>query len=144
MTTDRPFRVLFVCIGNSCRSPMAEAIARHKYGDLMEASSAGVGPAPIVQPQTYQCLAEKEIPLEPDKLPVRLDKSDWRSMDVIINISGMGILPMIPDFKGGTLIWDVPDPMGQPMAAYRAARDQLERMIDRLAGMLRSNQRSAE
>lgn len=138
MSETRRFRVLFVCIGNSCRSPMAEAIARSKYPDLMEVSSAGVGPAPIIQPQTYQCLAEKGFELPSGKEPERLDKTDWRSMDVIVNISGMGILPMIPDFQGGTLIWEVADPMGQPIGAYREARDQLEGRLDRLAAMLRS------
>ena len=47
------------------------------------------------------------------------------------------------DFRGGTTIRT--DAHSQvDVAAYRAARDQLERMIDRLAEMLRSNQRSAE
>ena len=137
MSEIKKFRVMFVCIGNSCRSPMAEAIARHKYPDLIEACSSGVGPAPIVQPQTYQALAEKKIPLEADKQPQRLDKSEWRSMDVIVNMSGGGLLPMIPDFRGGVLIWEVPDPMGQPIQAYRSARDQIERRIDQLAGKLK-------
>lgn len=138
MPDTRRFRVLFVCIGNSCRSPMAEAIAAKKHPELMEASSAGIGPAPIIQPLTYQCLAEKGFEVDADKRPERLDKTDWASMDVIVNISGVGILPMIPDFAGATLIWEVADPMGQPMEAYRAVRDQIEGLVDRLAEMLRT------
>ena len=38
-------RVLFVCIGNSCRSQMAEAFARAYGADIMEVQSAGVSPA---------------------------------------------------------------------------------------------------
>ena len=38
-------KVLFVCVGNSCRSQMAEAIARH-HG--LDAESAGTEPAPSV------------------------------------------------------------------------------------------------
>jgi protein-tyrosine-phosphatase len=41
-----PFRVLFVCTGNTCRSPMAEVIARRRVGDRgwahVEVASAGV------------------------------------------------------------------------------------------------------
>ena len=35
-------RVLFVCTGNTCRSPMAEALLRHHGGDKFEVQSAGV------------------------------------------------------------------------------------------------------
>lgn len=54
--TDLPTRVLFVCLGNICRSPTAEAVFRHKavtagWGALLEADSAStaawhVGKAP--------------------------------------------------------------------------------------------------
>jgi len=41
-----PFRLLFVCTGNTCRSPMAEAIARHRAAERgwgqVEVRSAGI------------------------------------------------------------------------------------------------------
>jgi arsenate reductase len=37
----RKIRVLFICTGNSCRSQMAEAIARHIAGDRIEPHSCG-------------------------------------------------------------------------------------------------------
>jgi len=137
MSTPRRFRVLFVCIGNSCRSPMAEAMANHKHEDVLEGYSAGVAPAPIIQPLTYQCLAEVGVPVSPDKRPERLDQSDWRSMDVIVNISGEGIVQTVEGFEGATLLWDVIDPIGLPMPAYREARDRLDRLVARLADHLR-------
>ncbi len=140
MNEPKKLKVLFVCIGNSCRSPMAEAFAAAKHGDLIEASSAGVGPAPIIQPLTLSCMREKGIAIDPDKKPIALKKVDWKSLDLIVNISGHGVLSEIPKYQGNLLIWDVEDPMGRPVAAYRAARDRIEALVDGLAEMLRSRQ----
>ena len=54
-------RVLFVCIGNSCRSQMAEAFARAYGADIMEAQSAGVNPATYIAPLTRQTLGERNL-----------------------------------------------------------------------------------
>ncbi|MBI1357161.1 MAG: hypothetical protein GC160_22710 [Acidobacteria bacterium] len=135
----RLYKVMFVCIGNSCRSPMAEAIAATKHADLFEPCSAGVAPATIVQPSTLRCLEEKGFRLDPAKQPQRIETSPWREMDVIVNMSGAGILPFLPGYKGANLIWEVADPMGQPMSAYRTARDRIELHVDKLAKMLRSH-----
>lgn len=48
-TPDRPIRVLFVCLGNICRSPLAEGVFRHLVeqeglADRFEIDSAGTGP----------------------------------------------------------------------------------------------------
>lgn len=137
MSEPRRYRVLFVCIGNSCRSPMAEAIARHKHAEVIEAESAGVSPAPIVQPQTYECLKEAGVPLEPDRKPRKIEDVDWLSMDLIVNMSGTGILPLIPGYKGNNLIWEVEDPIGRPLADYRKSRDRIEKLVGRLADLLR-------
>src|SRR5579871_1009678 len=51
-------RVLFLCIGNSCRSQMAEGFARAYGSDVMTPLSAGLSPAPIVAPLTKLTLAE--------------------------------------------------------------------------------------
>lgn len=49
-STGEPFRLLFVCTGNTCRSPLAEAIARRGLDERgwawVEVGSAGVGAGP--------------------------------------------------------------------------------------------------
>src|SRR5262249_38096767 len=57
-----PKRVLFVCIGNACRSPMAEAIARHVAPDVIEASSAGLEPLGYISQHTKTVLTETGVP----------------------------------------------------------------------------------
>ncbi len=51
---DRPVRVLFLCLGNICRSPLAEGIFRQQVAaglaDCFEIASAGTGPWHVGQP----------------------------------------------------------------------------------------------
>src|SRR5229473_7465932 len=49
-------KVLFVCVGNACRSPMAEAIARYDAADVIDASSAGVAPLGFIPDLTKRTL----------------------------------------------------------------------------------------
>ena len=50
-------RVLFLCTGNSCRSQMAEALARQRSGGRVEAFSAGTDPKGV-HPLTLRALAD--------------------------------------------------------------------------------------
>ena len=56
--------MLFVCIGNSCRSQMAEAFARAYGADIMEVQSAGLSPATYIAPLTKQTLGEHNLNID--------------------------------------------------------------------------------
>ncbi|HQL28825.1 MAG TPA: arsenate reductase ArsC, partial [Thermoanaerobaculales bacterium] len=58
----RPLSILFICVGNSCRSPMAEAIARAIGGDRVTACSAGLAATGRVAPSTLEALAALGYP----------------------------------------------------------------------------------
>jgi ArsR family transcriptional regulator len=120
---------------------MAEAIANARHADVLDAFSAGLGPAPIVQALTFACLREDAIDLDADMRPQELAKADWQSADLIVNMSGHGVTPVIPEYKGHILIWEIPDPIGKPMAVYRIARDRIDRQVDELANALRKGTR---
>lgn len=55
--------VLFLCVGNSARSQMAEAFLRRDAGDHFEVHSAGMEPQKTIHPMTYQVMAEKGLDL---------------------------------------------------------------------------------
>lgn len=118
---------------------MAEGFARHRYSDLMEPMSAGVMPAKIVQPETIESMAEVGISLEGQQ-PKPIRDVKWKSADLVINMSGAGILQMLPGYQGGNLIWPVEDPMGRPIRKYRRIRDQIAKLVEDLAATLRRQQ----
>jgi ArsR family transcriptional regulator, arsenate/arsenite/antimonite-responsive transcriptional repressor / arsenate reductase (thioredoxin) len=56
----RPVQVLFICSGNSARSPMAEGWLNHLGGGMVTARSAGVTPAPV-HPLAVAAMAEHGV-----------------------------------------------------------------------------------
>lgn len=127
--------MLFVCIGNSCRSPMAEGFARHKHRHTIEASSAGLMPASIIQPETYQVMGEKGVSLE-GMSPTDLEQVEAGQIDFVVNMSGYAMLHRLNGFKGGNIVWNVQDPIGEPLEVYRKVRDRIEQLVDGLAAKL--------
>jgi len=114
---------------------MAEAFARHKYANLIEPQSAGTHPAAIVQGDTINCMKEKGIPLQ-GQYPKPFRAVDWKKVDLLVNMTGAPVLGRLPKFKGGNLMWIVPDPIGKPTKVYRQVRDQIEGLVDGLARTL--------
>jgi arsenate reductase (thioredoxin) len=129
-----PKHVLFVCIGNCCRSPMAEALARHLAPDAIAASSAGVASLGYVSPSTRAVLAEIGISIAgQESKPLR--ERDVASADLLINMTGR------PVFHARTPVedWQVADPFGRDLAVYRRTRDEIERRVTELAKRLRAS-----
>ena len=117
-------KVLFVCVGNSCRSQMAEGFAK-KYGsDVMEPASAGLAPASIVQPLTRTVMEEKGISLS-GHFPKSYDPGNAAGFDLIVNLSGFPL----PPAKAQMREWRVDDPIGQNDKVYREVRDAIERFV---------------
>jgi arsenate reductase (thioredoxin) len=119
-------RVLFVCVGNSCRSQMAEGFARTYGSDAMLAASAGLTPATGIAPDTVRAMLEKNIDLR-DQFP----KSLWlmgkaAEFDLIVNMSG-SYLP--GTFRARIVDWEVPDPIAMDYARHCKVRDLIERSV---------------
>jgi arsenate reductase len=126
-------RVLFVCIGNSCRSQMAEAFARAYGADAIIPSSAGVSPAAIIAPLTRKVLSEKNIPIG-DQYPKGMEMAMREPFDVVVNMSGL------PVAMGAQRVvnWRVQDPIGHNEDVYRQVAVQIEELVMRLILELRA------
>jgi arsenate reductase (thioredoxin) len=112
---------------------MAEGFARYYGADMMEVGSAGLSPAPIVQPLTKQVMLEKDINID-DQFPKDLSGFSLSSFDLLINISGVKLPGRIPIEMQE---WKIEDPIGRSPEVYREVRDQIETLIMRLILELR-------
>ncbi len=131
--TARVPRVLFVCVGNSCRSQMAEGFARALGEGVWEVESAGLMPATIVAPLTREVMSEKNIDLG-EQFPKPLDWVRPETFDWIINLSGY---EMPPAGAAEVREWSVRDPIGQSEKVYRQVRDEIGRRVAELLEELR-------
>lgn len=112
---------------------MAEGFARCYGSDVLEAQSAGLAPAAIVQPMTKKVMEEKNINLD-EINPREFSSIDFRSLDLIVNMSGRKIPA---NFATEVQDWNVEDPIGKDEAVYIASRDKIEMMVMRLILELR-------
>ena len=116
-------RVLFVCVGNTCRSQMAEGWARHLG---LDAASAGTsaGPGSSVAENAVAVMAEKGIDISHQQ-PSLVNDVDHTTFDKVFSM-GCGVsCPDIP-LDGD---WDLDDPVGKSLDAYRQTRDAIEARV---------------
>lgn len=127
-------RVLFLCVGNSCRSQMAEGFARAYGHDVMDPVSAGLSPAMIVDPNTKAVMGERGISLE-NHFPKTLEEAMTPMPKLLVNISGAAV----PHFAAGipTESWRVRDPIGEVQGVHREVRDEIEGLVMNLVLRLR-------
>lgn len=137
-----PFRVLFVCVGNACRSQMAEALARHHAADVIEPFSAGISPLGSIAEGTRQVLLERGISVgeQRSKGP---SEADVDAADLIVNMTG---IPGKALFQPALPLedWDVGDPYGEDLAVFRTICDEIEVKVLDLAERLRARSTSAK
>jgi protein-tyrosine-phosphatase len=130
-------KVLFVCIGNSCRSPMAEAIAWKDASAEMEVSSAGLAPLGFVAEMTTQTLLKNGYAVEGlASKPISLEA--WESADIVINMSGRAKEFAFRNFPGHPKVedWEIVDPYGDS-EKYQETYEKIQRHVAELAQKLR-------
>ena len=136
--------ILFVCTGNTCRSPMAEAILRHKNIDSIEVRSAGIFAMEGGQSShhTKDVLDENGINHDHQSHSVTQADVYWANYVFSMTSAHKAMLvekfPFAKDriftlkeFTTGMGL-DVSDPFGGSIEMYRQTYQELSRLMDRL------------
>jgi arsenate reductase len=120
-------RVLFLCIGNACRSQMAEAFARTYGADVLIPASAGLAPALRIATDTLKAMAEKNIDLR-DQFPKSLRHLGRSEFDLVVNLSGSSV-PEDLASRTKVLEWEVDDPVFMKYDQHCEIRDEIEKLV---------------
>lgn len=124
--------ILFVCIGNTCRSPMAEAMARAMGGDRLRAYSAGLNPTGRVARETIEVL--ETLGYDTRGLTSNgIDAVPMDELDVIVSLIGPPGLRYLPHGLAARLVsWSIRDPYRDDAEVYHAVARTIERKVREL------------
>jgi len=112
-------RILFACVGNSCRSQMAEAFCR-ELGRDVECASAGSRPAATLQPDAVVVIREVGIDISAARSKGFKDLPDLK-YDYLVTMGCEVDCPFVPGAK--VVPWEIPDPYGKGINEYRRVRE---------------------
>lgn len=124
--------VLFVCIGNACRSQMAEAWLRHlaevQGRKDIDVFSAGSNPLGSIPAETIEVMNEVGIDLA-EHWSKSIEDLPQKKFDYVISLCG-DRCPNVPATEH--IDMPIPDPIGKPIEEFRKARDMLHERVKEL------------
>ncbi|WP_370873622.1 low molecular weight protein arginine phosphatase [Alkalicoccobacillus murimartini] len=135
--------ILFVCTGNTCRSPMAEYLLKEKAGDLLNIQSAGVTawPGVPISDGTARVLSKRGINHQHASQSVTGDLVEWADIILTMTQSHKEMLAIQHPNASGKVFTlkgylstggDIADPIGGPQEEYEQVGVELDRCLTSL------------
>lgn len=112
-------KVAFICVHNSCRSQMAEALTKHFASDIFDVYSAGTESYPEVKPLAVEVIEELGISMASHYPKLLTDIPT--ELDILITMGCNVACPFVPSNHSED--WGLEDPSGGTIDDFRYTRE---------------------
>ena len=120
-------KVAFICVHNSCRSQIAEALGRHLASDVFESYSAGTETKPRLNPDAVRLMKQVHgIDMEAEGQCSKL-LGDIPAVDVVITMGCNVQCPFLP--CSWREDWGLDDPTGKPDEEFLETIARIEEKV---------------
>lgn len=144
-------KLLFICTGNTCRSPLAEGMARAMFGDMVQVSSAGMEAwdGENVSAHVVEVLKEHNVDLSKHRARIIKDElmadADW--IIPMTRVQEEGLKRRFPQHAHKTRYlgnWgkekrDIIDPWMGSLEVYRQTAQEIRELLSCLKEQLISS-----
>ena len=119
-------KIAFICVHNSCRSQIAEALGRHLHGDEFDFYSAGTETKPQINGDAVRLMKQiYGIDMEQTQYSKTIDKIP--TPDIAISMGCDVGCPYIGRAFDDN--WGLPDPTGKSDEVFKSVRAEIEKRI---------------
>jgi protein-tyrosine-phosphatase len=138
--------VLFVCEGHSCRSVMAEALAKHLFGAQLIARSAGTSPNAVYDSKSATKILKSKFGLDiPRHQQTNVRDLDLDTFTYVIAMDSAISISLAKLTRRSIVTWEVEDPWGEdPIVYHQCAltiREQLEQFATSIKPRIRTRKK---
>ena len=126
-------KVAFICVHNSCRSQMAEALGKKYLSDICDVYSAGTERKPQINQDAVRIMKERYgIDLEKDQYSKLFEEIP--QADIYISMGCNVTCPYVPGAENQN--WGLEDPTGQSDEVFHGIIDLIEQYVRELRNQL--------
>ena len=134
-------KVAFICVHNSCRSQMAEALGKKFASDVFESYSAGTETKPQINQDAVRIMKEiYGIDMEKEQYPKLLD--ELPGIDIVITMGCNVQCPALPCRYRED--WGLVDPSGKGDEEFIAVAEKIEEHVKDLAARIKNKELGKE